>query len=205
MARAILTAALVSAGCLLMAQGAAASTLYDNGAPSGSNGAASIAYGSELADSFTLSATSTITGIDFASWDYPTTTLNAVGYAIESTPQVPANLTTATLTSSYLFTQANGYNVDNNAFSVTPQQLSAGTYYLVLGEAAGGGGGFWDENDGPSTSYGPFGQLSGSESFRVLGSTVSAAPEPAAWLLMIAGLAGVGLTLRQARRRAVLA
>ena len=191
--------ALAAAGSGLVAHSAIAGTLYSNGPANGTISAPSIAYGNEVADSFTLSTASTITGIYFVSWDYPTTTLNSVGYAIENAPTVPNSLTTAGITSSYLFTQANGYNIDNNAFSVAPETLTAGTYYLLLGQASGSGG-YWDQNNGPSTSYGPFGQRDGSESFQVMGSSVSAAPEPSTWLLMIAGIGGIGLMLRRAKK-----
>ena len=195
-----LALALAAAGSVTAASLASADTLYTNGPADGTIGAPSIAYGNEVADSFLLSSASTVSGFDFASWDYPTTTISSVGYAIENTPAVPAILSTANVTSSYLFTQANGYNVDNNAFSVAPQTLAAGTYYLVLGQASGSGG-YWDQNNGPSTSYGPFGQRDGSESFQVVGTAVSAAPEASTWLLLFAGIGGIGLMLRQAKRK----
>ena len=112
--------------------GAHATVLYDNGAANGTITAPSISYGNEVADSFTLSQNSTVTGINFASWDYPSTTFSRVGWNIESSPTVPATLTNASTKSSYLFTNGNGYHIDENSFSTGSFLISAGTYYLLL-------------------------------------------------------------------------
>ncbi len=196
--------ALAVLGCMAVSSEVRADVLYDSGAPSGMITGVNIGYANQVADSFTLSQASIVTGVNFTSWDYPGGSLSDVGYALESSPVVPTALTEAAITSSsYLFTQQpNGYQIDENSFSTSPTTLTAGTYYLVLGSATGTGGGFWDENDGASSSYGPFGQNAGqSEAFQVTGTAVSAAPEPSTWLLMFAGIGGIGLTLRQAKRK----
>ena len=111
-------------------------------------------------------------------------------------------LQTATTESVFDFTNPNGYNIDENTFSTGAVKLSAGTYFLVLGNAVqtDGSGGYWDENDGPSLAFTGYNSSVGSSSFKVLGtSAVSAAPEPSTWLLMFAGLAGVGAMLRRAK------
>jgi hypothetical protein len=58
--------------------------------------------------------------------------------------------------------------------------------------------GLYDDQPNTTTGSG-FGAPSAFDNVTLSGSTISAAPEPAAWLLMIAGLGGVGLMLRRAK------
>jgi hypothetical protein len=81
-----------------------------------------------------------------------------------------------------------------DSFSTGSIALGAGTYYLVLQNAANTGSevDFWTENDGPSSASigGIVNEGIGSESFQILG--VSAVPEPSTWAMMILGFCGLG-------------
>jgi hypothetical protein len=105
-----------------------------------------------------------------------------------------------------------GDEVSTDTFSLPNLHLAAGNYYLVLQNAqvANGDAVFWDESDGLSTAVSNIlGQLqgytrsglSGSESFSIMGGSASSSgtPEPASWVMMLLGFAGLGAARRAGR------
>jgi hypothetical protein len=83
-----------------------------------------------------------------------------------------------------------------------------GLTFSTLAQIYTGGPGVVETLNGAFRATGPtsfrivdeLGGSSGND-FAIDNISVSAVPEPSAWLLMLAGFAGVGLALRQARRR----
>jgi hypothetical protein len=106
-------------------------------------------------------------------------------------------------------------NLDDNVFAVPSLSLSAGTYYLTLGNAVAGGPGdaYWDINNGPSVAYatgcggtcGPYsrqnveGTGTNSNTFQILTGvdSTSSAPEPASVALFGSGIAMLGFGVRR--------
>lgn len=177
---------------------ASAGTLYDNDSgalgfnysgltmSAGCCGAAlpgdpSGAYNFELANSFSLAASGTVTGVNFWAWETGPQTLTAsgtdqvlsvnwsivandgIGADAPFTGTVIASGTGTTVTDTFL--QANTlYNVDALSFATGPVHLSGGTaYWLILGgptdtlgygaNGTPGTGIFWDISNGPSTAF----------------------------------------------------
>jgi PEP-CTERM motif len=179
--------------------------LYDEGPVSGGVNAWTINFDYAVADSFTLSQTSIVTGVNFGVWSLPGDTISTVDWAITPAANTFADMGTAAVSTSYLYTNGYGYAVSWDSFSIPGQNLAAGTYWLVLQNAAVTNGDpiYWDENDGLSLAYeNTYGQI-GSESFQVLGT---AAPEPSTWAMMLIGFSGLGLAgySRFKKQRAVL-
>lgn len=174
-------------------------TLYDNGPVNGSIGAYTINYGYVVTDSFTLSAPATITGVSFDVWVTPGDTVNSVDWSITSTPLDPAAvLVTAATARTYDFTDAYGYEIDTESFSISGVSLGSGSYWLELQNAVSAGGNpvYWDQNNGPSTAIDPYYGAVGSETFKILG-----APEPDAITLLCTLLLAATRGIAAVRRR----
>ena len=208
--------ALAAIGLLAGGAPAAASVLYDNGAVNGTLGDFTIGgIGGQYAisDSFVLSAASTVTGIQFGAWTAPGDTVSTVDWGITTTLDSFSGFLfggTATVMNGITSQNSMGWAVGTDTFATGPISLAAGLYYLVLQNAVATNGDpvSWDESDGPSTAWSSAllnlqnynrPNTTGSESFQVIGTDDGAIPEPAAWALMLVGLAGLGAALRAAR------
>ncbi len=213
--------ATVLAGAAFAAGGGDTAVLYDNGPSTYQAAAYSIAGGNYAEDSFTIGASAIVTSVDFAAWNYPTSsTTTTVDWAIFSGLRTPYSAEgpliasgTSLVMSSYILTNTSGYAVNTDTFAIAPTSLASGTYSLYIGNAFdtyGGGNIGWDVNGGPSTAlvhtnFGPFEAYQASNTFQILGSAAGAIPEPASWALMLFGFGGVGAALRRSPRREVIA
>jgi hypothetical protein len=159
-----------------------------------------INQGEAISNSFTLTQSATVTGVNFGAWTNAGNLITTVDFGISTTDtSFPIN-GTATVTSGSLISGAGlgFFDVRLDSFATGNISLAAGTYYLVLQNAAtnGGNAAFWDVNSGPSTASfavnGTFIEsIPSSNSFQILGVT-SAVPEPSTWAMMLLGFAGIG-------------
>ena len=201
---------ILAAAFLLLAPAVPAmadATLYDNGPVNGTVDAWAINFGYDVADSFTLSSASTITGFNFGTWLYPGDSVVSVDYQIGTQPfEGPTG--TATVTSTFLYNNQYGYDIDQEVATGLNVALSAGTYWLTLGNAVDTQGEpvYWDENDGPSQATENQTGSIPSESFQIVGTTgtsttntSSTTPEPGSLVLLGSGLLSVGGVLRRKR------
>ena len=187
-------AALALAGA---ASTAGAAVIYDNGPLNGTVEGWTLNYGYAVEDSFTVSSAATATGADFVTWAFPGDSLLSVDWVIEPT-QTFGDSGTATVTSTFLFTNPYGYDIYANHISFAGVALTPGTYYFGLQNAVVPSGDpiYWDQNDGPSAGYENAEGSIGSETFDI----TSSVPEPASWALMLVGFGGIGAAMRSRRR-----
>jgi opacity protein-like surface antigen len=214
MKKLLLTAALFAAG-LCAAAPASAGVLYSDGAINGTVSGWTINYGFAVADTFTLSGNSNLTGVQgIGLWLYPGDAPTGLDWEILTSSG--GNLGTmvasgaASLSSSFLGTNGYGYSLYSAAFSLSNIHLASGTYWIAFANATSTAGDpvYWDINGGPSRAwesalgYDPNGGVCNfsecSDSFQIAGS--AAVPEPGTLALLGAGLAGLGSW--RARRKA---
>ena len=197
------------------------STIYSNGPTNGTVSGWSLYYGYDTQNSFTVSATSTLTAVTFGNWLDHGDTAQSIVWSIVSTegsmtPLCATCSGTAPLSGVELSISGtpDGYDLYNQTFSLPDITLAPGTYWLDLGnENVSGGFGYWDINGGPSMVWETFyGDLSGpncaaagayisalgcSDAFTIYGTTsTSATPEPDSLALL-----GSALTLLAAKFR----
>ena len=196
---------------------AKADVLYDNGPVNGElNGFdIDIAAGYSVTDSFSLTSTANVTGVDLAVWVLTGDSPLSVDWAITTSPfaGVIASGSGATLSGADLGTnETDQFDVFSESFSLDVPNLAAGNYYLQLSNAdvsTSGDPVYWDENDGSSVAYqtpdGTAGSdyslagsdtnspgygitcptCSGSETFSIVGAAV---PEPGTVTTLLSGL-----------------
>jgi hypothetical protein len=207
----------VVAASFLLSTPATAGVLYDNGlvnANIGTIDASVIYYGGVVSDSFTLTGTSTLTGVNLGIWiasgDIP-------AYLYWSISDSPVDTTTGGTQASLtdVTKLCNGCVIARNnpadtyfASFVLPGVVEGpGTHFLTL---YGSNYLFWDVSNGPSVAwidgYNAQSQyddgMTHSNSFQILGDgpAPSATPEPASTALFLSGLALVaGLARRKTR------
>jgi len=199
---------------ILLALPAMADTLYDNGPINGSIDAWTINFGFEISDNFTLTGSSTLTGLSFGAWLFPGDTITSVEVSITN---FEASGTTyfdqvVNLTQSNCAGNQYGFNVCTETGSFNGPVLAPGTYWLNMQNAVVPSGDpvYWDENDGvgctspgcPSlASNNSVGTL-GSESFTLFGNTSSTTttgtvPEPGSLVLFASGALGLAAVVRR--------
>ena len=156
----VLGVALLGVLMFALAGPASAQTLYQNGKVNGQASGWTIDFGFAVADSFTLSGSSTLSGVEFGEWNFPGDTTSAVDWAIVtgtpfSAETVVDSGTGASVGNSFLYSNGSGYDVNLSSFSLGNIPLGAGTYYLELQNAVvtNGDAGYWDINNGPSDAY----------------------------------------------------
>jgi hypothetical protein len=189
--------------------------LFNNFPINGEIGAWQIDVGSaeSVSDSFTLSSSALVTGVQFGAWVESGDSVGQVDWSIGLTEygsSIASGL--AETTSAFDFSNA-PYDVLDVSFSTAPVALSSGTYYLTLSGAASSDGVVgWDINDtagidawasnidpqevsSDDTCFDNAG-ISGScaSSFEIEGVTT---PEPSSWALLGAGC----LAILAARRK----
>jgi stage V sporulation protein SpoVS len=202
------------AGVLMGSSSAEAASIYNNGSLNGTVNAFEIAGGYAVSDSFSLTSTSVLYGINFGVWTIPGDTLATVDWGITSAPDSFDSFLasgTASVIDGHASLNAYGDDIATDTISLGSLHLPAGNYYLVLQNAVtsnhDGDAVFWDRSDGMSSAFSNIlGSLqnyltpgTGSESFDITGRDASDVPEPASWVLMMVGFAGLGASLRGAR------
>ncbi len=164
--------------------------MYDNGPINGTLASIAISQGGQISDSFTLSQTTNLTGVQFGVDLHHGDQLTSVGWTISTGPtgdgvgdgNQPIGIIasgTATTSTTFQSNDSIGDDLDEINFTLNTT-LPAGTYYLSLQNAVvtGGHAAVWDMNNGPSTAFGSkIGNLAnttgpgttGSESFQLFG------------------------------------
>jgi hypothetical protein len=197
---------------MLCLQGAAgyASVLYNNGAPNQANGNEMTAW--IQAENFTLSAPATITDVRF--WDGEGVYNGSITWQIYADAGgAPGALLysgntaadTRTLTGLNVASSFTEYQDD---FSIGAVALGAGTYWLGLHNGplsiVDYDSFYWETTNPNLTTTGmedatPFGD-GWSNAFMLFDNGQTPVPEPSTFLLLGAGLAGVGLLRRRMRK-----
>jgi hypothetical protein len=188
----IASLALLIALCLVLAAPAiAGTTLYDNGPIKPNALGYTINSGYQVADSFTLSQASTVTGFTAGLEVSPGDLPKSVSYCISATP-LGCDRARGTVTSDN-GTLTNvcfscGEDLYESTGSIVPVNLPAGTYYVTLkdGVTKQGNELYWTENDGtgctgdngtgggcPSIAYDYLKDPIESEAFQILGTNGS--------------------------------
>ncbi len=195
--KAIFISGAVAVAAFSASNQAQADILYDNG-PSPNNNGINLAGFIQIANSFTLSQASTVTGVNFTTQNSGAGVVTSIHWGITSLINNYPDQATATVTQVGVPFPGLGptYTGYTNTFSTGSLSLAAGTYYLSLQQvtvSAAGGFVNWDINSGPSSA-----SLGGnpypSETFQILGTVdvAPAVPEPSTWAMMILGFAGIG-------------
>ncbi len=213
-----LAAAAAGVAVVMAGSAAASPPIYSNGAGNGTIDSFTINFGFEVADSFTAHNADVATGMSFETWDTSGATPTNVDWVIANGNPLHGGTVidsgTASITASFLSTNGFGFDLYSDSIALPSVTLSCGgNCWIGLLNATDNGGNpvFWDENNGPSSAWeNELGNLrnidvpgtTGSETFDITG--LIGTPEPAAWALMLAGFAGIGVALRSRRRIAAI-
>jgi hypothetical protein len=207
--KSIAIVALVASPLALGSQAQADGVLYTNGPVNGTYGGDTINDGYAISDSFILTQTSTITGVNFGAWTYPGVSISTIQYGIATTPGVFPVAGTSAVTQGAII-PGTGYGgefeVRIDSFSTPNITLGPGTYYLVLqGAETNGDLAYWDLNFGPSSAVWYSSPISQppipSESFDILGvAPVPLHPLPLLGQMLLLGLGGFGLLAYRRRQ-----
>ena len=197
---------------LLATMPAQAGVVYDNscGSTGCSNGFNAIGwtidFGFAVSDTF-IDSGQAFSGIDFWVWADPGDSITDVDWAIGTSAfgnDIASG--TAAVTTTTLFTNNDGYNIQQDWFGIPGLTLN-GTYYLTLQNAVVPSGDpiYWDQSDGPSAAFeSEIGSLANcgegasttcSESFDLTG------PEPDTLALIGGGLLVIGGLIRRKTQR----
>ncbi len=201
---------------------------YNNGPPNGSTDAWTINFGYIVSNSFkccksgTLGPASygdgTVSGFQFAVWEFPGDTLTSVDWSITSNENggTVYGSATASTTDSFISSNQYGYNIDKITVSGLNVSLTdpSRNYWLNLQNAsvASGDPVYWDENSGAgctsdgcpsSASESAVGTIP-SEAFTINESGTGTTPEPGNILLFGSGLLGFAGMLRRKLRPQLL-
>jgi len=196
---------------VLVAPALADPTLYTNGPINGNISAYSFtgAYGWEMANSFVLGTTSTVTSFSIGAWVLPgdqpsTVTWEIVSGGPDWLGGTVLGSGNATFSNQFWGLGFGYYDVYTSTVSGMNVNLNGGTYWLELLNGAtltAGNPIYWDENDGSSLaeqgSYGVDVGPVGSEAFTINGNTGSTTPEPSSILLFGSGILGLAGVLRR--------
>ncbi len=191
--------------CLALAIPASAQILYNNGPAGPDIDAWTINFGYIVSDTFTLTSNSTVSGFDFAAWEFPGDKVLTVDWSITSQENGGTMYGggTANVTQKFISVNAYGYDEDEVTATGLNLGLNAGTYWLNLQNAVTQQGNpvYWDENSGmgcqspgcPSLASDSAVGTIPSESFDITGTPGSGTtPEPSSVVLF--GSAILGLT-----------
>ena len=178
----------------------AGGVVYSNGPVNGTLDAWAINQGYTVADSFTVSSTSPVGGIEFAVWLFPGDMLNSVQWSIGTSPgdSTYASGTGGTANNFLFASPITPFNIYWETFTLSGfLTLSPGTYWLTFSNASATAGDpvYWDENDGPSLGwnnmdgYGMAGSNCGGDGNAQCSETFQLdSPEPASMAMLASAL-----------------
>ncbi len=156
---------------VLLSASLPAATLYSNGPVNGEEDAWTISNGYQVADSFSLTAASTLQSVTFDVWLPNTFDVGGtVDWSIVGDPTMQSSTLDASGADAVLTDtpvvglQPNneGLFVHSETFSLPGVELGPGVYYLTLQDftvvdsntsSTDNDTAFWDENDGPSAAW----------------------------------------------------
>ncbi len=182
-----------------------AGVVYDNGPINGNLDGWTINFGYVVSDTFRVTSSSTVTGLSFGAWVYPSDALASAEVSITSAEFGGTTYFDGTVNFSQgsCFTNTFGYSVCTEIGSFAGVNLNAGTYWLNLQNASVPSGDpvFWDENSGPSQASENYAGTIPSEAFTIFAggttSTTGTTPEPSSVMLFGSGVLGVVGLLRR--------
>ena len=196
LALSVLGAALVG----VASQTSAQTVLYTDGPINGTINGWELNNGCSYGNSFTLGSEAIVNEVNIGTWTRIGDTLSSLSWAITTSlgGSVIAS-GNSPITSNTYHSSRSSYDINFVDFSVTPTDLTAGTYFLQLSGAVTANNNvcFWDENNGPA-SYGRLSGNDGDPTGALTLTILNGAPVPEPTTLALAGL---GLTSLVALRR----